>query len=105
MSGVRPVTTSSVNLSAAGAAVAVEPAAFGAAVPRAAVARPPERPEPRTYRVVLAAGAVAVASLPVLALAGIIALLAVAVSGPYFGLIIVAAAFALLALLATAVSG
>ncbi|HET6690010.1 MAG TPA: hypothetical protein VFG74_04005 [Miltoncostaeaceae bacterium] len=82
--------------------VAAAPA-LDAATPRpAAVARAAERPERRAYGMVLRVGAGVVVALPVLALAGTLALLALAVTGPYLGLATVSVAYALLALIATA---
>jgi hypothetical protein len=75
------------------------------AVPRAAVARAAAHPERRTYGMLVRVGAGVAVGLPVLALAGALAVLALAVTGPYFGLGVVSIAYAILALVATAAAG
>jgi hypothetical protein len=79
--------------------------ALDPAVARAGVARAAEHPARRTYGMLIRVGAGVAVGLPLLALAGALALLALAVTGPYLGLGVVSVAYAILALVATAATG
>jgi hypothetical protein len=78
------------------------PLALDPARSRPAPARLGER---RTARMVLMVGAVAVVGLPAAALAGALALMTLALAGPYLSLVVLSFAYALIVLIATAASG
>jgi hypothetical protein len=106
MASVRPIPLGSAAGRAGGpTSVSVETPVLDPAIPRALPARVGARGERRTHDMVLMLAGAALIGLPAVVLAGVLAVLALALAGPYMSLAVLGAAYALIALVAVSACG